>query len=69
MTDAATVRVEDNTKEQVAYKLLELIGKAEKKQLNGASTADRAWILKTYALCLLSVRDPGNATAYIDAFK
>jgi hypothetical protein len=54
-----TVHIGENSPEQVAFKLLDLIGKAEGKKLGFAEpVADRQWILDTYKECLKAVKDP-----------
>ena len=64
MTDnTAEVHIGENSPEQVAYKLLHDIGRAEGRRFtqgvagNSANT-DRKWLLDTYAECLRAVRDP-----------
>lgn len=57
----AAVDQTDNTPEGVAYKLLHDIMLAEQKSLSagplkaGWTTADRAYLLRTYQACLLCV--------------
>ena len=47
----------DNSPEQVAFKLMYLIGMSEQKGLEATrASADRKWILDTYAECLEAVR-------------
>lgn len=48
------------SREQVAYLLLERIANVENKPLHGTggTTADRQWILQTYAECLITVTSP-----------
>lgn len=60
MADTKTViQISENTPEGVAYKLLELVAVAEGKKLqSGAPSADRDWILSTYAQCLQAVTRP-----------
>lgn len=65
MADNNIVHVGENSPEQVAYKLLELIMQAEKmvthhSLANGNKTADRDYILNTYAEALRAVRSPSN---------
>jgi hypothetical protein len=60
------VKLSGETVEQVAYKLLVLVGEAEKKLhasgtiVTGAGT-DRAWILSTFDECLTAAK--GNRPA------
>jgi hypothetical protein len=58
----------ENSPEQVAFKLMELIAGIEDKHLHRApgehqSLADKEWILDTYAECLATVINP-NARLY-----
>ena len=53
----------ENSPEYVAYKLLETIASQEGKILHrgtssAKATAERKWLLDTYAECLLAVRVP-----------
>jgi len=60
MTDA-TLHIGDNSPEYVAYRLMLDIAKVEKKALTPSAscqTADRKWVLDTYAECLRIVRSP-----------
>jgi hypothetical protein len=59
MADTPVVHIGENSPEEVAYKLFRHIGTAESKGLGASSTtADREWILKTYAMCLETVTAP-----------
>jgi hypothetical protein len=65
MAETATVvHIGENSPEEVAYKLLVTIASNEKKTLSdrtsGSATADRKWLLDTYAECLSTVRTPGS---------
>jgi len=59
MSDRTTAHIGENSPEQVAYKLLVLVGKSETK-INGShdpiNGADRKWLLDTYAECLRAVK-------------
>ena len=60
---APVIYIGENSPEQIAYKLLVTIADNEKKSLKttntgGAATADRKWLLETYAECLSTVRNP-----------
>jgi hypothetical protein len=60
MTDPA-LHIGDNSPEYVAYRLMLDIAKVEKKALTPSAscqTADRKWVLDTYAECLRIVRSP-----------
>ena len=54
----SVVHIGENSPEQVAYKLLEMVASVERKKLFGGdpASADRAWILSTYADCIGTVR-------------
>lgn len=65
MADTAVVHIGENSPEQVAFKLMNEIASVEKKSMhaspsNGWTTADRKWILDTYAECLKAVQAPGG---------
>ena len=50
------VHIGENSPEQVAYKLMDIIGSVEGKVFyQDQNSADRTWILDTYAECLLAV--------------
>ena len=58
-----TVHVAHNTPEQVALGLFHLIAQSEKWVFHqgatgGYQTADREWILDTYAECIRTIREP-----------
>jgi hypothetical protein len=69
MADDTVVHIGENSAEEVAFKLMHLIGKAEAKTLTMNPQADREWILKTYAQCLLTVRGPQHIQAHLDGLK
>ena len=56
---APLAHIGENSPEQIAYKLLETIASNEKKTLHWSvgsnATADRKWLLDTYAECLAAV--------------
>lgn len=56
MSEKVELKIGGDTVEGVAYKLLLDIARAEK------DPKDRAWILDTYAECLLTVRHPNIRT-------
>lgn len=58
MADNTTVHIGENSPEYVAYKLMEIIANVENRELygHGKSPADRAYLLKAYAECLVAVR-------------
>jgi hypothetical protein len=66
MADAApVVHNGENSPQQIAYKLLLLIAAKEGRLLDepsggGQATADRKWLLDTYAECLRTVQNPSR---------
>jgi hypothetical protein len=65
MAEAApVVHIGENSPEQIAYKLLLIIASKEGKLLEGSysdhATADRKWLLDTYAECLTMVQNPSS---------
>lgn len=67
MTDTP-VQVESNSAEKVALDLLHVIAHVERKALHsgaaeGWTSADRAWILRTYGECIQAVRGAPPTTA------
>ena len=52
------VHIGENSPEQVALKLVEVVANLESRELyaSGKNPADRRWILDTYAECLAAVR-------------
>lgn len=62
MADAPIVHIGENSPEQVAFKLLRVIADNEGKTLGsgiaGPATADRKWLLDTYAECLKAIYRP-----------
>jgi hypothetical protein len=58
MADTPVTYVNQSSAEYIAYKLLEIIASNENKvlYLNNSATADRKWLLDTYAECLTAVR-------------
>jgi hypothetical protein len=58
--DTPIVHIGENSPEQVAYKLLQIVASNEGKSLTGGATADRKWLLDTYAECLHTVRNPNT---------
>jgi hypothetical protein len=60
MADAPVVHIGENSPEQVALKLTQIIAANEGKHLHGSSVnADRAWLIRTYCMCLMAVKQPG----------
>lgn len=68
MAESNVVHIGENSPEEVAYKLFTHISNVEKRALypNSDKPADREWILKTYAQCIYTVRNP---TYVEDALK
>lgn len=62
MADAPVVHIGENSPEYIAYKLFLNIAQVEKRTLNpaigAANSADREFILRTYAQCLRTVYAP-----------
>lgn len=67
MTDTSILHIGENSPEQVALKLFELVTRVERKSVTasdeselkaGWTKADRAYILATYGECLRMVRHP-----------
>ena len=59
MADAPVVHIGENSPEEVALKLVRVIGSAEgKTTLGGAPQGDmdRKWLLDTYAECFYAVK-------------
>ena len=52
MAENTVVHIGENSPEQVAYKLMRDIARAEKVSLEGTNiTSNREWIIKTYIMC------------------
>jgi hypothetical protein len=55
-----TLHVDENSPEHIAFKLMEAIADNEDKGIGrsygGSATADRDWILSTYAQCIRTVK-------------
>ncbi len=53
-----SVHIASNTPEEVAFKLLNLVGAVEKRDFyaHGDEPADRRWLLQTYHACLQTVK-------------
>jgi hypothetical protein len=58
MADSAVVHIGENSPEQVAFKLMELIASVEARESygHGDHPMTREWILRTYDQCLEVVR-------------
>ena len=57
MAEQTVVHIGENSPEQVAYVLMTIVANVEDKELYKSETsADRAWILDTYAECLQAVK-------------
>ncbi|MCK1729696.1 hypothetical protein [Bradyrhizobium sp. 142] len=69
MADSApVVHIGENSPEQVAYKLMERVADVERKSFHnqpssGWTTADRNWILDTYAECFQAAKGKRAFTA------
>lgn len=60
MAGESVVHIGENSPEHVALELLRVIQAVEGKGISHgySDSADRKWILDTYAECLLAVRNP-----------
>jgi hypothetical protein len=60
MADAPVVHIGENSPQHIAYQLFQHIVAVEGKSLASGrpGTANRKWILDTYAECLRTVYDP-----------
>jgi len=62
MSDTTILHTGENSPQYIAFRLLQEVAYAEKKELwKGASAAekpDRKWILDTYSECLTAVQHP-----------
>lgn len=67
MADAPVVHIGENSPEHVAFQLLNTIASIEGIKLYGgdSKSADRKWVLDTYAECLNAVRNPGGRTSSV----
>ena len=70
MPDAPVVHIGENSPEEVAYKMMLLIGSAEGLETygHGDHPMTREWILRTYAQCLAVVQR-GDAQKRLDDYK
>ncbi len=70
MADQPVVHIGENSPEQVAFRLLQEIARAENKSLHGGGPfgagdkPDRKWLLDTYAECLDVVQNPSARGPY-----
>jgi hypothetical protein len=58
MADGPITHIGENSPEQVAFKLMDVIARAEGINLLAQKATNREWILKTYAMCLETVKSP-----------
>lgn len=61
MAETPVVHIGENSPEQIAFRLMEMIANCERRSLNGGSSsgfspADKNYILKTYAEALHVVK-------------
>lgn len=70
MADNAVVHIGENSPEQVAFKLMELIASAESRDTygHGDHPVTREWVLKTYEQCL-SVVHRGAAERALGSYQ
>jgi hypothetical protein len=60
MADKTVVHIGENSPEEIAFKLLQIIAEAEDRPLNWSEKrkpADREYVLSTYAQCVKVVRN------------
>ena len=67
MAEQTVVHIGENSPEEVAYRLMSKIANAEQKVLLSSprseeNSADRQWILDTYAECLRAVHGARKTT-------
>lgn len=64
MSDASVTHIGENSREQIAFKLFEIIARVEKKSITGSeqselksgwTKADKNYVLSTYAECIDTV--------------
>ena len=60
------LKLGEGTPEEVAFKLFQTIAMSEGKKVygtGGLKPADKEWVLKTYAECLMTVKNPSAKLA------
>lgn len=68
MSDKTVVHIGENSPEQVAFKLLQIMANIEGLTLYPSENcASKEWVLKNYSACLRAVQNPGNTEYSIDA--
>jgi hypothetical protein len=61
MADQTTAHLAESSPEEMAYRLLRIVASNEEKTIaigGPKASADRKWLLDTYAECLEAVRNP-----------
>ncbi len=70
MADNPIVHIGENSPEEVAYKLLQVIADVENRERygHGSHPVDREWVLRTYAQCIRAVRLPNLINDVVKEF-
>jgi hypothetical protein len=69
MSDS-TIQAGENSPEQVAFKLLQVVAYVEGKSLaaaQGGTKPDRKWVLETYVQCLTAVKTRPSGTFKVES--
>lgn len=71
MADEAVVHIGENSPEQVAYKMMQLIASVENRSEYGSgdNPVNREWILRTYAQCRSTVRGTAKPDDILDHYR
>ena len=71
MADQNTVHIGENSPEQVAFKLLELIASVEQRETfgHGKNPMDREYIIRTYCQCLRAVHAPHTVDDIVAKYR
>ena len=70
MADQTVVHIGENSPEQVAFKLFEIICNVEKREFfgHGKDPVDREYVLRTYAQCVQVTKLPGHIKDILNSF-
>ena len=70
MAENPIVHISENSPEEVAYKLLQLVADVENRERygHGSNPVDREWVLRTYAQCIRAVRLPSMISDVVKEF-
>jgi hypothetical protein len=71
MAGEPVVHIGENSPEQVAFRLLQIIADVEGRQLygHGENKVDREWLLKTYSQCIFIVNRSSNVEDVLKRFN